>query len=424
MHFVNKHTGKLININPKFAGVVAELLRHPGYRLANDADFKENEHPRDPSGKFTSGGGSAKATEMTTAQLRNKGHEAAQNRDYKQAAEMYREAIKNYPTHNEGSQLAKEDLKKLEGLANRYEGMAKESEPKAEPKASVGRLSKKSGEPKKSKGYIDKHGFERQAGLSPKERRIESNFYKMIRENESGLVADYKKEFGNVIDPDMVKKLYPAFRKDSSLATAVHEPSSYLSKVIWKNALKDKKEAGDKSPVIFTAGGSGSGKSEAGDLAKKLINAPEDALTFDSVLGNYDKSVKKIDEALNGQDGPIDIVYTNATLELATKLNMQRQRTVRLGTMIEAHRNASNNIRKLQEHYKNDPRVNITVINNNGDPPDLSHGSMDDVPDYNDEKTTRDRAIKEAERLVAGKLLVHHGKTIENQDERLKLFMA
>lgn len=61
MHFVNVNTGRLININPKFAGVVAELLRHPGYRLANDADFKESDHPRGPDGKFTSGAGGAAA---------------------------------------------------------------------------------------------------------------------------------------------------------------------------------------------------------------------------------------------------------------------------------------------------------------------------------------------------------------------------
>ena len=70
MHFVNKNTGKLININPKFAGVCAELLRHPGYRLANDADFKESDHPRDPSGKFTSGGGSGKSLTEKSSEIR------------------------------------------------------------------------------------------------------------------------------------------------------------------------------------------------------------------------------------------------------------------------------------------------------------------------------------------------------------------
>ena len=246
---------------------------------------------------------------------------------------------------------------------------------------------------------------------------LSRNFYNQIQKNEDKLIEQYHKDFGNKIDPDDVKKLDPEFRKDAALAAAVHEPSSYLSKVIWQKSLSKKKEQNDISPVMFTAGGSGSGKSEAMKISKQALDIKDDALTFDSVLGNFDKSTKKIDEALNGQDGNIDIVYTNAPLELATLLNLKRDRTVRLDVLVEAHAQASDNIRKLAEHYKDNQRVSINIVNNKGYPPDIAVGELSDVPKYTDRAEIRERLIKHAKQLVA------EGK-IPDGERKLKMLLA
>jgi len=353
------------------------------------AEFKEEDHPRAKNGQFGSGGASAapESKESKKKEVKGESHGSAEKSS--------ESAQKELPLEEKtGSNQAKASgFKKTKELPNG--------------------------------GYVDQHGFEHSPGLNDHERSIEDGFYQQILNDTPKLIADYKSTFGNTIDPDLVKKLDPNFDKDASLAAAVHEPSSLLSKAIWKNALKEKKEAGDKSPVLFTAGGSGSGKSEAMSLAKDILNAPEDSLTFDSVLGNFDKSVAKIKEALDGQDGPVDIVYTNAPLELAVKLNMQRGRTVKLDTQLHAHFAASENIKKLAEHYKNDPRVNITVVNNSGDPPDLAKGSLADVPDYSDAKAVKERLVTYAKKLVANKELVGHDrKPLANAEEKLKLLLG
>ena len=160
-------------------------------------------------------------------------------------------------------------------------------------------------------------------------------------------------------------------------------------------------------------------------MAKAIIGAEEDPLTFDSVLGNFDKSTKKIDEALQAQDGKIDIVYTNAPLELAVLLNMKRSRTVKLDTQIEAHFAASENIRKLAEHYKNNDRVKITVVNNTGDPPDLAEGSLADVPTYSDREGIRKKLVAHAEHLVKNNLIKDkEGNLIPDPEKRLKLLLG
>lgn len=346
---------------------------------AIDAKWEESKHPRAKNGQFGKGGAGA-ASKSESEKSESSSSSVASQSKSEQGKQAAPKATGKY------------DLSKTKELANG--------------------------------GYIDKQGFEHSPNLSENERAIEDAFYREILKDTPKLIASYKKEFGNVIDPDLVKKLDPSFAKNPALAGAVHEPSSYLSKVIWKNALAEKKNSGDKSPVLFTAGGSGSGKSEAMGLAKDILKAPEDALTFDSVLGNFDKSTQKIQEALDGQDGMVDIVYTNAPLELAVKLNLQRGRTVKLDTQINAHFQASENIRKLADHYKDNPRVKITVVNNNSDPASLKEGKLSDVHDYSDKAAVRARMVAHATKLVQKNLLHdHNGKTLKDQKSKLKMLL-
>jgi hypothetical protein len=152
------------------------------------------------------------------------------------------------------------------------------------------------------------------------------------------------------------------------------------------------------------------------DLAKAVLGAPQDALTFDSVLGNFKSATQKINEALDITEGNVDIVYTNAPLELATLLNLKRDRTVRLDTIAEAHLKASDNIKKLAEHYKDNPRVKISVINNAGVPADLSEGKLEDVPTYSAEGM-KEKITEAAKKLVA------EGK-VKDGERKLKMLLG
>jgi len=388
----------------------------PGFSPTKDSvEWKEDKHPRADNGQFGSGGGGASKLSKSS----NKHND-----------------IEPYEKTNEKQltiTLTNKSGKEIVVTKSSYEKeKASYNEKGFEPTQSTMSPDqiKQALKPAKTfpnGGYIDHHGFEHSPNLSEAHRAIENNFYTDILLNTPKLVADYKTTYGNNIDPDLVKELDPNFKKDKSLAAAVHEPSSYLSKVIWAESLKAKKEAGDNSPVLFTAGGSGSGKSEAKHLAKALIDIKEDAdpLTFDSVLGDYKKSVLKINEALDGQNGPIDIVYTNAPLELAIKLNLQRPRTVKIDTVINAHIAASENIHKLAEHYKNDKRVNIVVVNNTGDPPDLAKGELSDVFNYANREAVKTRIVDHAKKLVAGnKLQDKQGNPLKDQGKKLKMLLG
>lgn len=352
----------------------------PNCVAQDDSKFKEEDHPRAKNGQFGSGGASAAPKSESETKKKEVASEPA-----KAEKKSPESAQQNLPLE-QGKEQPKQGTQKVQKLPNG--------------------------------GYIDKHGFERSPNLTPKERRIEGTFYAAIRNNEKALIDKYQETNGNIIDPDSVKKLDPRFAKDSSLAAAVHEPSSYLSKVIWKNALEKKAAAGDDSATMFTAGGSGSGKSESEKMARKLLGLKDDALTFDSVLGNFKSATDKINQTLDITKGNVDIVYTNATLDLAVMLNMKRSRTVRLDTQLDAHIKASENIKKLAEHYKDNPRVNFTVVNNNtGDPPYLTEGKINQVPTYNDRAALRERMISFAKKIVA------EGR-VQDGDKKLKMLLG
>ena len=337
---------------------------HLGSDAMDITTFHESDHPRAANGQFGSGGMHAVSQDPHT--------------QAKTTASITTPASKEALANKVPSHL----------VAKKKEVTSTAKSSKSKNQFAVGR------------NRVDAHGFERSPDLNPKERAIETAFYEAILDHTPELIAQYKKDFKNVIDPDKVKTLDPKFKKDNSLAAAVHEPSSYLSKVLWKNALEEKAAKGDTSPTLFTAGGSGSGKSEAMEIAKSLVGAEKDALTFDSVLGNFKSAVEKIQQAIDITKGNIDIIYTNAPIETATKLNLKRGRTVRMKTLMDAHIKASSNIKALQEKYKDNPRVKITVVNNLGEPEDMHKGELSDVPTYEIEGM-RDRVINHAKKLVA-----------------------
>lgn len=194
---------------------------------------------------------------------------------------------------------------------------------------------------------------------------------------DPAMVDNYIAKFGNVVDPDLAKQLSPEFVQDPSLAKYVHEGSSILAKKVYAKLLEDN----PGKPVLFTAGGGGSGKTEAMPIAKSKLAADNHAVVYDSALSNYDSAIRRIDQALTAGH-PVDIIYTNAPVDKAFDFAMRRKRVVPAEVLAHAHVGASNAIRKLAEHYKDNPYVTVTVVNNNGGVSEMHMGSLADVPKY------------------------------------------
>lgn len=153
--------------------------------------------------------------------------------------------------------------------------------------------------------------FERAKDLTPEYREIEEKAFRKIAKNEEKLLQDYKKieetNGGKIINTDVFRKLFKNEGYAGYNAAAVQEPASYLSKKAYTRALKE--NAGDT--VVFTAGGSGVGKSSAlkniDDARSELEGA---AVVVDSNMSSLKGAKSKIEEALKaGKKIVYDFVY-------------------------------------------------------------------------------------------------------------------
>lgn len=153
--------------------------------------------------------------------------------------------------------------------------------------------------------------FERAKDLTPEYREIEQKAFLKIAKNEEKLLQDYKKieetNGGKIINTDVFRKLFKNEGYAGHNAAAVQEPASYLSKKAYTRALKE--NAGDT--VVFTAGGSGVGKSSAlknlDELKSEIDNA---AVVIDSNMSSLKSSKAKVEEAFKaGKKVKIDYVY-------------------------------------------------------------------------------------------------------------------
>lgn len=351
-------------------------LQEGGAPVANDAegDWDESKHPRAANGQFGSGGGGGAKAKPAPEGFQDFIDMAKSS---KTADELYAKILNKKDVPIEVSNWFREKYDPDEILS-----------PKAATKKFFDEVN-----PSAPAQYAQT------PGLNDTERAIETEFHDAVTKNGDKLVKEYRERFGNVIDPDKVKTLNPKFAKNPDLAAAVHEPSSRLSKMIYAAALEEKAANGDTSPTVFTAGGSGSGKSTTQEPALNALGANSDSLIYDSVLSSLPSATQRIDQALDKTKGDVGIAYTNANLERALYLNAKRERSVSIDTLLHAHAGAADTIRKLAEHYKDNPRVKIVVMNNLGKVEDVAKGSIDDVPKY-EVYAMRKQLVREAKRLL------------------------
>lgn len=217
-------------------------------------------------------------------------------------------------------------------------------------------------------------GFEMGENLNNEERTIEARFYESILNNEDALIEQYLGDHGAVVDADAAKTLSPEYVANPALAAAVHEPSSYMAKAIYRRLLG--RRTGQR--VVLTAGGGGSGKSET--LARLSASVDPDVV-YDSTLSSIKSARARISEALEA-GSKVVILYTNREVGLAFEGALGRKRVVPAVNIARAHVQAAQTIKALSKEYAGNPNVEIVIMNNNGALDEIAIGTVEDVPEY------------------------------------------
>lgn len=211
------------------------------------------------------------------------------------------------------------------------------------------------------------------------DQEIEQDFETKIKSSFPAAVSEYNtrpdSENGKIINTDTARELSPDYLKDRTKSKAVHEPASQFCKDLYAQKLLEAPKPGERPLVLFTAGGTGAGKSSAIQASPDITAAKNAAqIIYDTNMNGYESSKLKIEQALQaGKLASVVLVARDPADALVhgalPRAERQRHefgtgRTVPLAEHIKTHLGALASIKQLIVHYADDPRVEFHVFDN------------------------------------------------------------
>jgi hypothetical protein len=178
-------------------------------------------------------------------------------------------------------------------------------------------------------------------------------------------------EGGRVLNTDTARELAPEYLADRTRSADVHEAASETVKRLYAKKLAEPTPEGMHPTVLFTAGGTGAGKSTA-VRGLEMDRPPE--IVYDTNMNTYTSAERKVQQALDaGRDVSILYVYRDPVEALTggalPRAERQRAelgtgRTVPLSEHARTHLGVRDVIERLAEKYKGDDRVHIQAYDN------------------------------------------------------------
>lgn len=186
-----------------------------------------------------------------------------------------------------------------------------------------------------------------------------------LASDPEGFIAAYRHNFGNVFSADEASELFAcyaqSFESRARFHSAIHESSRSLRDQTFAQALR---ESDSPRRVIFTQGGSGSGKSTI--VPALLKDGP--ALVYDSTLSSLAGARASIEQALAANKEVI-VAHIRRDIEESFLANLQRAirstgggRTTNITAMIRSHKGADEVLAAIVEEYRGHPQVKILAF--------------------------------------------------------------
>jgi hypothetical protein len=278
-------------------------------------------------------------------------------------------AVKGWDTRGRSERRTEPATKKWHGDLPSYPPPKEEDKPVAKPAAAPGTFPP-----------VDK--YSEQPPLTPAQLEVQDRFAKYIEKDPQAAIDEYvngkedRKGFGNVVNADNAKELSVDYRADRSTnACAVHEPSSWLAKQVYKQILASPVPEDKYNTAFFMTGGPGTGKTTAIEGNKTLSSFIKNSnVVMDGTFAGFKSADAKIQQALAaGRDAIIayvhrdpDDAFENGILRRAEHgtEGQQSGRTVPIDWAAPSYVNVRKSVDTLADKYKGDKRVHFIGIDN------------------------------------------------------------
>lgn len=228
--------------------------------------------------------------------------------------------------------------------------------------------------------WFDERGVERAppGALTAADRQIENRLALQVADVEAAeklYAALPDAKAGKVLNTDTARELSADYLADRTKSAAVHGPASWLVKQLYARRLAAEPAADEIPLVLFTAGGTGAGKTTAvGAVPRVRTLADEAQIIYDTNMGSVASSRTKIDQALAAGKGvqvalvvrdPVDALVNGALPRaMRQKGKFGSGRTVPIYDHAETHVGAIDTFHELRAAYAGDERVHFLAIDN------------------------------------------------------------
>ena len=193
------------------------------------------------------------------------------------------------------------------------------------------------------------------------EKYVKKNFEKLKEDYYKAIAKEYDGA-DNIISADIAKGILPGMRSD--LSAKYHPASKLISEKLFDDILISKKGKGD-GDALFTAGGTGSGKSSVMKevLGEKLKNA---SIVFDSNLATYESAVIKIEKSIKAGFKPkVYFTYRDPYVSFSEGVlpRIKKEgRIIDIDTHISKHEPTPRTMLRLKEKFGD--KIELIVIDN------------------------------------------------------------
>ena len=256
---------------------------------------------------------------------------------------------------------------------------------------------------------------------------IEQSYFERLTNDYTGLAAEYaalpQTDGGRILNTDDAREMSPEYRADRTRSADVHEPSSAFVKQMYAEKLSQPTPPGMDNTVLFTAGGTGAGKTTGLQMAREVNQNIRDAeMVYDTNMNSFDSADKKIDQALKA-GRKVGIVYTyrdpveameGGALKRASRMEaeMGTGRTVPINEHFKTHMGSRDVMDQLQAKYGDDHRFHMMVIDNSRGPGNATVVSgLDKLPrlDHNEVRKGLSDALEKAYRSGSISQAIYEG---------------
>ena len=216
-------------------------------------------------------------------------------------------------------------------------------------------------------------------------KQIEQEYFDRLDNDFEGLKSEYAQvvnargenvtDGGRILNTDDARELSPHYRADRTKSADVHEPASAFVKQMYADKLANPTPPGMDNTVVFTAGGTGAGKTTG--LQEAMKDDPRLAqaeIIYDTNMNKFGSADQKIRQALDAGRN-VSVVYTfrdptealtEGALTRASRMEAElgTGRTVPLDEHFKTHVGSYEVMKQLQDQYGDDHRFSMKVIDN------------------------------------------------------------